>query len=134
MVSPSMWWFEAHTTAYDANFTYVKQGTKLYATILSKQLTLYVMRSSTYSVASVAAFLTSYRMQVCHAVCSSLMVELSRIHTKAHLVLHICGGFCYDSCCIMALSQKLTQRLHVYIESLPNKLYVHADCTELGDV
>ncbi len=49
----------------------------------------------------------------CLAVRSSLMVELSGIlstpYATAHLV-HNFGGCCYDSYCIMALSQKLTQR------------------------
>ena len=71
------------------------------------------------------------------AVRSSLMVELSgdlsTPYAKAHLV-HNCGTCCHDSCCIMALSHRLTQRLHDYIESSPNKMYAHADCNEFGEV
>ncbi len=35
---------------------------------------------------------------------------------------------------MMALSQKLTERLHEYRESLPNKMYAHADHKEFGDL
>lgn len=53
MVSPLMYCFEPHTTAYDANFTRIKQATKLCARNLSKQPILYVMGSSRYSIAAV---------------------------------------------------------------------------------
>jgi len=59
--------------------------------------------------------------------------DLSILYAKAHLV-HNCCGCCYDSYCIMSLSQKLTQRLHEYTESSPNKMYAHADCQEFGEV
>ena len=59
--------------------------------------------------------------------------DLSTPNAKAHLVYN-CGSCFYDSCCIMALSQKLTQRLHEYIESSANKMYAHADRKEFGEV
>jgi len=86
-------------------------------------------------MASVAAHLSFHMSFCCLAMRSSLMVELSATpYAKAYLVLHICGRFCYASCCIMALSQKLTQRLHEYIEMMPNTLYAHADCKGSGEV
>ena len=46
--------------------------------------------------------------------------DLSTPYAKAHLI-HDCG-----SCCL-ALSHRLSQRLHDYMESSPNKMYAHAD-------
>ena len=45
------------------------------------------------------------------------------------ILVHNCG-----SCCIIALSHRLTQKLHEYIESSPNKMYAHAKCKEFDQV
>ena len=65
------------------------------------------------------------------------MVKLSGIvsntYAEAHLVLLICGRFFYDSCCIMALSQKLIRGCMTALK-LPNTLFASADCKESGDI
>ena len=47
-------------------------------------------------------------------------------------MLLICGRVYYDSCCIMALSQKLIRGCMSALK-LPNTLYASADCTESGN-